>query len=292
MALIGVNPSAPRQKGPSTLEQIAAGVDIATKVLGLGLQGYKTFGIDKPQAEARAQYYKAQAENEKYQTPKLSEIDNATIKAYGEQNYIPTSEGDSDNGKILVVLPDSGKKVFYKPGKPAKEKLDALTGKFKDDFVQDQAVKDFRTIHGAANAVIKSFEGKSLDVGDSGRDLGLLFAYMKVLDPGSRVTGSEVELTQGASPVAVQIAQQYSKLFKERGILDAGLRKSMLANLRDTYLARQSDYQAIEDQMRMISQASSVDPFNVIPKINKIDFSRLNEQLKEINNGKPWEKYK
>lgn len=298
MALIGVNPSQVRQKGPSTLEQIALGVDVASKVLGLGLEGYKTFGKPARLATetAEANLAKTRAETKVYenklnQGADLSDVDKATIKAYGEQNYIPTNEMDNDPGKIMVNLPDSGKTVFYKPGKRNTEKLDSLTARFKDDFVQDQFVKDFRTVHGAVNGVIQAFKGKSLDEGDSGRDLSLLFANMKVLDPGSRVTGSEVELTQGASPVAVQLAQQYNKLWKERGVLDSGLRKSLIQSMKDNYLARQSDYMGIEDQTKTVLKGYDIDPFNVIPKINKIDWSEIDKQLGSSNKA-PWEKYK
>lgn len=45
MGLIGINPVAnePRQPKMSTLEQIALGVDMATKILGTGIAGYKAY---------------------------------------------------------------------------------------------------------------------------------------------------------------------------------------------------------------------------------------------------------
>jgi hypothetical protein len=48
---------APRSK--STLEQVAEGVDIASKILGKGIEAYKVFGIDKPQSESNIAYQKA-----------------------------------------------------------------------------------------------------------------------------------------------------------------------------------------------------------------------------------------
>lgn len=62
MALIGINPGGPApERKPSTLEQIAMGVQIAANVLGTGLKAYEVFGIAKPQADAEVRLKNAQA---------------------------------------------------------------------------------------------------------------------------------------------------------------------------------------------------------------------------------------
>lgn len=61
MALIGINNPGQYQGRTGTLDRIAKGVDIATKILGTGLQAYKTVAADIPQAQAQADYYKADA---------------------------------------------------------------------------------------------------------------------------------------------------------------------------------------------------------------------------------------
>lgn len=57
-----------KDRKPSLMEQIAMGVDIASKVLGTGVNAYEMFGIKKPAAEqdarlkdAQTKYYEAQA---------------------------------------------------------------------------------------------------------------------------------------------------------------------------------------------------------------------------------------
>lgn len=61
MALIGINPGQERERKPSTLEQIALGVDVASKILGTGLNAYDTFAIKKPHSEAENRYHDAMA---------------------------------------------------------------------------------------------------------------------------------------------------------------------------------------------------------------------------------------
>lgn len=61
MALIGINPvSGGGERKQSTLEQIAAGVQIASNLLNTGLNAYETFGIKAPREQAETEYYKAQ----------------------------------------------------------------------------------------------------------------------------------------------------------------------------------------------------------------------------------------
>lgn len=62
MAMIGINPTPQYQGRKGTLERIALGVDIATKLLGAGVGAYKTFAADIPQAEAATQQAKAQTQ--------------------------------------------------------------------------------------------------------------------------------------------------------------------------------------------------------------------------------------
>lgn len=59
-------PSArPRERKKSVMEQIAEGVDIASKVLGTGVNAYKVFGIDAANAEDEKKYRQSVVENQK-----------------------------------------------------------------------------------------------------------------------------------------------------------------------------------------------------------------------------------
>lgn len=96
MALIGINDGgwAPRgERKPSVLEQIAMGVDVASKVLGAGLGAYKTVAIDKPgqeaankKSEAEAKYYDAKALAE----PGDMNLDRALKRSQIEANIAST----------------------------------------------------------------------------------------------------------------------------------------------------------------------------------------------------------
>jgi hypothetical protein len=61
-------PGAQVARGPSTLEQIAQGVDIASKVLGTGMKAYEIFGIDRPNSKAYQAKNNAETEKDQAQT--------------------------------------------------------------------------------------------------------------------------------------------------------------------------------------------------------------------------------
>ena len=130
MALIGINDGgwAPRpERGPSALEQIAQGVDVASKILGVGLAGYKTFAIDKPNSEqnmaeskAKAEYYRAQA-NAK---PEDAGLDRDLKRSQIMANIASTQASTSQKNRDLS-LPNLT---------PAQKKVDEEFAKEYTDF--------------------------------------------------------------------------------------------------------------------------------------------------------------
>jgi hypothetical protein len=88
MALIGISqpdrPSAGSHQ--NTMQQIAEGVNAAANLLGLGLNAYKIFGVDKPEAEARAKYY--QTESDTKLAPYYMQANPAEIAA-GKGHLVP-----------------------------------------------------------------------------------------------------------------------------------------------------------------------------------------------------------
>lgn len=125
MALIGINPVQSDPRKPTTLEQIAQGVDIASKVVGGGLDFYKTVAMDKPQGEAdirlknaQAKYYeaggprdsfmdylKAQTMKKELAKPSLSPAQEAVDKAFaGDYQDFVASGGFADVEKNLDQL--------------------------------------------------------------------------------------------------------------------------------------------------------------------------------------------
>lgn len=76
---VGINPVAAPERGKSTLEQIAMGVDVASKILGTGIDAYETFGLKRPKYQSEAKKDIAQAklyETQAADYPKDKELDN------------------------------------------------------------------------------------------------------------------------------------------------------------------------------------------------------------------------
>jgi hypothetical protein len=84
MAVVGISvPGASDRRKPSTLENIAMGVDIAAKVLGTGVDVYKTFGVDIPKGRAETDVLKAQAADMPGDKDRKRRLDEAQIQYYG-----------------------------------------------------------------------------------------------------------------------------------------------------------------------------------------------------------------
>lgn len=61
-------------------------------------------------------------------------------------------------------------------------------------------------------------------------DLALIYAYVKLLDPGSVVREGEIKLAQAATPLTGKLVQKYNILHKSKnGILDPNTRKDYLS---------------------------------------------------------------
>ena len=60
-------------------------------------------------------------------------------------------------------------------------------------------------------------------------DLSLIYAYVKLLDPGSVVREGEIKLTQQATPALQKLLMQYNRLFSDSGgLLDSNTRQNYL----------------------------------------------------------------
>ena len=293
MPLIGINSVTSDPRKPSALEQIESGVNIAAKVLGTGLEAYKQLGpdgrVDRANKEAQTDYYKAQAEEKratKNEPGKMSDFDKAYFSSFDKYQF--TDSYDDSPGKIKVKAPDSGREMWMRPKKEVADKstVSSMEDSVRKEIESKQLVTDFNTIHNQMADISTQFKDLDWQRDDPGRDINLLFSFMKVLDPGSRVTANEVELSSSASPLAFQIAQQWKRavmMEKEGkvGILSPGLRKSFFEQMVGKYKVSRDRYDDIINQYKNISAVRELNPDMVIPTIRDIDISKFEQQLKD-----------
>jgi hypothetical protein len=124
MAVQGVSvPGASDRRKPSMLENIAMGVDIAAKVLGTGVDVYKTFGVDIPKAraeksetEARTKLYNAQAADEPGNKDLDRRLKEAQVQYYGAAKAADLENKGLQSAKNKIELKQAQEVQQY--GKP------------------------------------------------------------------------------------------------------------------------------------------------------------------------------
>lgn len=124
MAVQGVSvPGARDNRKPSLLENIAMGVDIASKVLGTGVNAYQVFGIEKPKADAdrkeslaKADLYKAQAADAPGEKDLDRRLKEAQVQYYGASKSLDLQNKGIAGKKADIELKQAEDVAKY--GKP------------------------------------------------------------------------------------------------------------------------------------------------------------------------------
>jgi len=83
-----------------------------------------------------------------------------------------------------------------------------LIGDYRKEFLGDAQVKDFKNVANATRQIVTLAQGDNTAMGD----IGLIFSYMKALDPGSVVREGEQASAQNAAGVPEQIRNAYNRL--------------------------------------------------------------------------------
>jgi hypothetical protein len=94
-------------------------------------------------------------------------------------------------------------------------------------------------------------------------DLGLLYGYMKILDPGSVVRESEFATAENTAGVPERIRQVYNKALRgER--LTPNMRQDFLNQAKSLYVGQQSIQKRNRQEFERIAASSGLDPKRVI----------------------------
>lgn len=131
----------------------------------------------------------------------------------------------------------------------------AAEDKLRDEFTT--VTKTYREVVDAYGRVIAAKNDPS-----AAGDLALVYAYMKILDPGSVVREGEFATAQNAGGVGDRIIAQYNKILSgER--LAPDVRTDFVDRATRLYDQHTSDYTNIRTQYRGIAERNQVNPENV-----------------------------
>lgn len=127
------------------------------------------------------------------------------------------------------------------------------------EFNNRQEVKDFRTIQAAYNSVQSAAANPS-----AAGDLSLIFAYMKILDPGSVVREQEFANAQNAAGVPDQVRNLYNRALNGQR-LNPRQRQDFLNQAQGLFQSRRQTYDQIASEYRSYAQDYGVSPDRVAP---------------------------
>lgn len=241
MALVGINPTRPREK-KDTLDKIAQGVDIAATVLGAGMAIPK-FLQDRKEFKQLSDIRTQQLEQEKIKTdvdtaksfrPASKEEVSGGLamripgsRVFADQNVVLRQQekeiSDFDKNMLNLYAKDyrpanpdekgdfeldfGGKKIaLIKRDDPqAKTEVEKRSDNLRGEYLKQS--KDYIEQSSAYQRVLDSSSNPS-----AAGDLALIFNYMKVLDPGSTVREGEFANAENSGGIPDRIRAQYNKV--------------------------------------------------------------------------------
>lgn len=130
-----------------------------------------------------------------------------------------------------------------------------LIGDYRKEFLGNDEVKNFRQVANATRQIITLSQGQGTAMGD----LGLIFSYMKALDPGSVVREGEQATAQNAAGVPEQIRNAYNRLASGQR-LSSEQRADMANTALNIYGARSQAYNTFANTYRGLIADAGGDP--------------------------------
>lgn len=178
--------------------------------------------------------------------------------------------------KAFLLKPDGTREVIYDGGQSQKlgpwENIKDKTNaeeSLRKDFNSIPTVKDFMTMRDAYNRVLASSETP-----DAAGDIALIYAYMKILDPGSVVRETEFATAQNAAGVPDQIRNVWNKLLDgtRLGPEESALRQQFVDRAKLLYGAQNKQYESVRKYYGEIADRQGLDKENVL-----VDHTRVND---------------
>lgn len=130
-----------------------------------------------------------------------------------------------------------------------------VIGDYRKEFLGDPLVKDFKNVSAATKQIVTLSQGKGSAMGD----IGLIFSYMKALDPGSVVREGEQATAQNAAGVPDQIRNAYNRLVSGQR-LSPEQRADMANTALSIYGSRAQSYNTFANTYRGLISDAGGDP--------------------------------
>lgn len=130
-----------------------------------------------------------------------------------------------------------------------------LIGDYRKEFLGDAQVKDFKNVANATRQIVTLSQGDGTAMGD----IGLIFSYMKALDPGSVVREGEQASAQNAAGVPEQIRNAYNRLASGQR-LSPQQRTDMMNTALSIYGSRAQSYNTFAETYRGLVADAGGDP--------------------------------
>ncbi len=131
----------------------------------------------------------------------------------------------------------------------------------RKDFLDNQNVKEFYKVRDAYDKIEKSASRKT-----PAGDMSLVFAYMKILDPGSTVREGEYANAQNAANVPDQIRNAFNKA-KDGTLLSETQRADFLANAKDIYDSQKMKFDEVVEETRADAMDYGLDPDRILRSV-------------------------
>lgn len=130
-------------------------------------------------------------------------------------------------------------------------------GKLRDDFNQNAEVKAYRaSLPMLAQALKAPKNGQG--------DLSVIYAYAKLMDPGSVVREGEMDMVVNSSPYAQSIAQKWLNQLDGSGRLPPAARRSLEQEMIRTTQARRKSYETQYNRYTANAEGMGLDPQMVV----------------------------
>lgn len=150
---------------------------------------------------------------------------------------------------------DAAARAARQEGRDVEASTRNLIGDYRKEFLGDPTVKDFRNVANATRQIVTLTQGEGTAMGD----LGLIFSYMKALDPGSVVREGEQATAQNAAGVPEQIRNAYNRLASGQR-LSPEQRADMANTALNIYGARSQSYNTFANTYRGLIADAGGDP--------------------------------
>ena len=167
------------------------------------------------------------------------------------------------------------------PDRSPEEELAAST-EIRKEFNALQPVKDFANRQGALGII----QGSAQEPSPAG-DLALIFAYMRMLDPGSVVRESEFQLAASAGSLPQRAQAAYDQLMTGRRLTEQQ-RRDFINRSRTLYQGAEQQFGRLYDDYKARAERANLNIQDSLVDYRTINPMEINEQL-DVYNSRPEE---